>query len=70
MLTKLDTFFKTADKLFQHYVLGYKIDMYVPKYRLAIDGDELGHCARDIKSKIERQKKKEKKRTRLSIYQN
>ena len=60
VLTKLDTFFKTEDKLFQHNVLGYIIDLYVPKYRLAIEVDQLGHCTRDIKSEIERQNKIEK----------
>ena len=60
VLTKLDTYFKTEDKIFQHYVLGYRIDMYIPKYKLAIKVDELGHCARDIKSEIERQQKIEK----------
>ena len=55
VLTKLDTYFKTEDKLFQHSVLGYRIDLYVPKYKLAIDVDELGHCTRNIKSEIERQ---------------
>ena len=27
ILTKLDTYFKTEDKLFQHTVIGYRIDM-------------------------------------------
>ena len=47
VLTKLDTYFKTEDKIFQHYVLGYRIDMYVPKCKLTIEVDELGHCTRD-----------------------
>ena len=51
VLTKLDTFFKTVHKLFQHNVLGYRIDLYVPQYRLAIEVDELG--------------KQNRKRTRL-----
>ena len=36
VLTKLDTYFKTEEKIFQHYVLGYRIDMYIPEYKLAI----------------------------------
>ena len=44
VLTKLDTYFKTEDKFYQHYVLGYGIDLYVPKYKLAIEVDELGRC--------------------------
>ena len=30
--------------------------MYIPEYKLAIEVDELGHCTRDLKSEIERQK--------------
>ena len=33
--------------------------MYIPEYKLAIEVDELGHCTRDLKSEIERQKRKE-----------
>ena len=50
VLTKLDKYFRTEDKISQHYVLGYKIDMHVPKLKLAIEVDDLGHCIRDIKS--------------------
>ena len=56
VLTKLDTYFKTEEKIFQHYVIGYRIDMYNPEYKLAIGVDELGHCTRDLKNEIERQK--------------
>ena len=59
-LTILGTYFKTEHKLFQHSVLGYRIDLHVPEYKLAIEVDELGHCTRDIKSEIERQNKIEK----------
>ena len=60
LLIKLDTFFKTEDKLFQHSLLGYRIDLYVPKYKLAIEVAELEHCTKDIKSEIERQNRVEK----------
>ena len=60
MLTKLDKYFKTENKLFQHYVLGYRSDLYVRKYKLATEADELGHCTRDIKSEIERQQRIER----------
>ena len=30
VLTKLDRYFNTENKIVQHYVLGYRIDMYVP----------------------------------------
>ena len=54
VLTRLNKFFKTEDKIFQHYVLGYRVDMYVPEYKQAIKVDELMHCTRDLKSEIER----------------
>ena len=60
ILTKLDNYFKTEDKLFQHYILGYRIDLYVPKYKLAIEVDELGYWTRGIKSEIERQQRLER----------
>ena len=60
ILTKLDIFFKTEDKLLQDSVSGYKIDLYVPKYKLVIEVDEKGHCDRDLKQEIKRQQKIEK----------
>ena len=41
------------------HVLGYRIDAYFPKYKLAIV-DEQGHNDRDIDYAIERQKVMEK----------
>ena len=61
VLTKLDAFFKTEDKLFQHIVLWYRIDLYVPKYKLAIEVDKLGHCTRNIENEIERQQEIEQR---------
>ena len=55
VLTKLDRYFNTEDKIFEHFVLGYRTDMYVPKYKLAIEVNELGHCTRDIKAEIKSQ---------------
>ena len=40
----------------QYSVLGYRIDLYFHKYKLAIEADELGHVNRNINNKIERQK--------------
>ena len=31
--------------------------MYIPEYKLAIEVDELGHCKRDLKCEIGRQKR-------------
>ena len=37
-------------------VLGYRIDLYFHKYKLAIEVDELGHADRNLSNEIERQK--------------
>ena len=60
VLPKVYNYFNTENKIFQHYVLGYTIDVYVPKYKLAIEVDELGYCTRDLKAEIKRQQKIEK----------
>ena len=40
-----------------HYsVLGYRIDLYLHEYKLAIEVDELGHTNRNINNEIKRQK--------------
>ena len=41
-------------------VLGYRIDIYFHKYKLAIEVDELRHTNRNINNEIERQKALEK----------
>ena len=33
----------------QYYVLGKKLDLYFPKYKLAIEIDEYAHVDRDYK---------------------
>ena len=40
----------------QYTVLGYKIDLYFHKYKLAIEVDELGHIDRNIDYEIQRQR--------------
>ena len=40
----------------QYTVLGYRIDLYFHKYKLAIEVDELGHADRNINNEIERQR--------------
>ena len=40
----------------QNSVLGYKIDLYFHKYKLAIEVDELGHADRNVNNEIERQR--------------
>ena len=44
----------------QHNVLGYRIDAYFLKHKLAIEVYEQGHNDRDIDYDIERQKSIEK----------
>ena len=44
----------------QYSVLGYRIDLYFHKYKLAIEVDELGNTNRNINNEIERQKALEK----------
>ena len=40
----------------QYSVLGYRIDLYFHKYKLAIEVDELRHADRNLNNEIERQK--------------
>ena len=44
----------------QYSVLGYRIDLYFHKYKLAIEVSELGHTNRNINNETERQKALEK----------
>ena len=59
-LIKVTSAFSAEIILFQHRVLGYRIDAYFPKYKPAIEIDELRHKSRDINQEIERQKLLEK----------
>ena len=60
ILSKIMTIFVAEEIILQHNVLGYRIEAYFPKYKLAIEIDEQGHNDRDIDYEIERQKAKEK----------
>ena len=40
----------------QYSVDQYKIDLYFPKHKLAIECDEFGHLDRDIEYEVKRQK--------------
>ena len=44
----------------QYSVLGYRIDLYFHKHKLAIEVDELEHAGRTFSNKIGRQKVLEK----------
>ena len=52
--------FEVEDIQTQYTVIGYKIDLYFHKHKLAIEVDELGHVDRNPKNEIERQKALEK----------
>ena len=52
--------FEGEDMQTQYSVLGYRIDLYFHKYKLAIEVDELGHADRNLSNEIERQKALEK----------
>ena len=48
--------FKGEDMQTQYSVLGYRIDLYFHKYKLAIEVDELGHADKNVNNEIERQR--------------
>ena len=52
--------FKGEDMQTQYSVLGYKIDLYFHKHKLATEIDELGHADRNLSNETERQKVLEK----------
>ena len=60
ILSKILTFFAAEKIILQHNVLGYRIDAYFLKYKLATEVDGKGHNDRDIDYEIERQKAIEK----------
>ena len=56
VLSKIVTLFAAEELILQHNLLGYRIDAYFLKYKLAIEVDEQGHNDRDIDYEIKRQK--------------
>ena len=52
--------FEGEDVQSQYTVIGYRIDLYFHKHKLAIEVDELEHTDRNLNNKIERQKVLEK----------
>ena len=60
VLSKVKTIFLAEKIIFQYCVLGYYIDAYFPKHKLAIEADEQGHHSRNIFCEIERQNSLEK----------
>ena len=51
----------SKEKICKYTVIGYRIDLYFHKYKLAIEVDELGHNDRNIDYEIQRQQALERK---------
>ena len=47
VISKITNFFSNEKILLQHNILGYKMDLYVPENKLAIEVDEKGYTDRD-----------------------
>ena len=60
VLTKVIKTFLREKILLQHFVLNYRIDLYFPERKLAVEIDEKGREDRDEHKEIERQKAVEK----------
>ena len=51
-----------GEKICTQYSLdGYRIDLYFPGCKIAVECDEFGHCERDIEYEVKRQKYIEEK---------
>ena len=61
VISAIEKLFSNEKLLLQHSVLGYKIDLYFPEHKLALEVDEKGHTDRGKRKEIERQEKIEKK---------
>ena len=62
--------FEGEDMQTQYTILGYRIDLYFYKYKLAIEVDELGHNDRYIDYEIQRSKALERELDRVFIRIN
>ena len=60
VLKSIKDAFEGEDMQTQYSVLGYRIDIYFHKHKLAIEVDELGHADRNLGNEIQRQKALEK----------
>ena len=56
VLRSIKDAFEGEDMQTQYTVIGYRIDLYFHKHKLAIEVDELGHSDRNINDEIERQR--------------
>ena len=55
-LSYIQRAFKGEEMIDQYCVDGYRIDLYFPKYKLAVECDEFDHNGRDIEYEVKRQK--------------
>ena len=55
VLKSIKDAFEGEDMQTQYSVLGYRIDLYFHKHKLAIEVDELGHADRNLSNDTERQ---------------
>ena len=55
VLRSIKDAFEGEDMQTQYTVIGYRIDLYFHKHKLAIQVDELGHSGRNLNNEIERQ---------------
>ena len=60
VLKSIKDSFEGEDLQTQYSVLGYRIDHYFYKHKLAIEVDELGHADRNLSNDIDTQKALEK----------
>ena len=56
VINSIKNVFEGEDMQTQYTVVGYRIDLYFHKYKLAIEVDELGHIDRNIDYEIQRQR--------------
>ena len=60
LVPKIMKLFKNEQILPQNSVFSYKIDLYFPEHKLAIEVDEKRHIDRAVHKEIQRQKAREK----------
>ena len=53
--SKILKVFTDKEIIEQYFILNERIDFYLPKHKLAIEVDELGHLDRDEEDEIKRQ---------------
>ena len=56
VLKSLKKAFEGEDMQTQYTIMGYRIDLYFHKHKLAIEVDELGHADRNLNNETQRQK--------------